>query len=52
MKLIIIKSEVVCNNNELFVIHIGYKDYDLGFQIHDWGIRIMAIWWHLCIRFK
>ena len=47
-----IKSITVCKNNGKFIIHIGYKHYDLGLQIHDWGIRIMLIWWHLCIHFK
>ena len=22
--------------------------YTLGFAFHDWGIRIMLIWWHFC----
>jgi hypothetical protein len=45
-----IKSSRVCKDNGLFILHIGYKHYDLGFQVHDWGLRIMLIWWHYCIH--
>ena len=39
----IIKSVSVCKNNGIFIAHIGIGAYDLGLQIHDWGIRIMLI---------
>ena len=52
MNLSVIKSKRVCKNNDVFLIHIGYKWYDLGFQIHEWGLRFMFIWWHVCIHFK
>lgn len=50
MKTAIIKKDYVNRNNEVFIIHLGYKQYDLGIQVHNWGIRIMLIWWHLCIH--
>jgi len=48
----LIKSVTVCKNNGIFIIHIGISHYDLGIQVHNWGIRIMLIWWHLCIHVK
>jgi hypothetical protein len=47
-----VKSKNVANMNEILVLHIGYKHYDLGIQIHKWGIRFMLIWWHYCIHIK
>jgi hypothetical protein len=47
-----IKSKHVIKNNDIFIIHIGYKHYDLGLQVHSWGLRIMLIWWHYCIKIK
>lgn len=52
MSVAIIKSWKVEKHNDVFIIHIGYKHYDLGFQIHTWGIRLMLIWWHVCIHFE
>jgi hypothetical protein len=51
MEIKIIKSEYVNKHNDVFLLHMGYKHYDLGFQVHSWGLRFMFIWWHLCIRF-
>ena len=48
----IVKSKYVNKYNDKFIFHIGFKHYDLGFQIHEWGIRFMFIWWHVCIHFK
>lgn len=48
----ILKSKTVCNNNSIFVAHIGYKHYDFGLQVHEWGIRFMLVWWHICINIK
>jgi hypothetical protein len=50
MELSIIKSKIVCKDNDVFLIHVGFKNYDLGFQVQSWGLRIMLIWWHLCIH--
>jgi len=50
MEAVIIKSEKVCKNNDKFILHIGISHYDLGFQVHEWGLRIMLIWWHICIH--
>ena len=52
MKCFILKSWRVGKNNDLFILHVGYKQYDLGIQIHGWGVRLMLIWWHICIHFK
>lgn len=48
----IIKSKRVEKYNDLFLLHIGYKHYDLGIQVHGWGIRFMFIWWHVIFHFK
>ena len=45
-----IKSKHVCKDNELFIVHIGFGRYDIGVQVHKWGIRIMLIWWHIFIH--
>ena len=47
-----IKSEMVLKNNDIFLVHIGSKGYDLGFQVHSWGLRIMLIWYHICLYKK
>lgn len=52
MKPYIIKSKRVEKHNDLFLLHIGYKHYDLGIQVHGWGLRFMFIWWHVIIHFK
>ena len=46
-----IESKKVQKDNDIFLLHLGYKHYDLGFQIHSWGLRFMFIWWHLCVSF-
>jgi hypothetical protein len=28
-----------------------YEHYGLGVKIHRYGLRIMLIWWHICIKF-
>ncbi len=48
MKIATIKSRTVCKDNGLFIVHIGFGCYDIGIQVHKWGIRIMLIWWHIC----
>ena len=50
MDLAIIKSQKVYKYNDIFILHIGFKNYDLGIQLHNWGIRIMLIFWHICIH--
>ena len=52
MNVAIIKSRYVEKHNEIFIFHVGFKHYDLGVQIHNWGIRFMFIWWHVCIHLK
>jgi hypothetical protein len=47
-----VKSKNVTKDNDVFIIHIGYKHYDLGIQIHTWGVRVMLIWWHYCLHLK
>ena len=50
MKTAIVKSKYVNKDNGILIIHVGYNHYDLGIQLHNWGFRIMLIWWHLCIH--
>jgi hypothetical protein len=50
--MIILKSKSVIHNSEKFLLMVGHKHYNLGFQIQDFGIRFMFIWWHICINFK
>ena len=47
-----IKSKSVCKNNDVFILHVGFSHYDVGVQIHKWGIRVMLIWWHTCIHWN
>ena len=48
----ILKSKTVCLNSGRFMINIGFSHYNLGVNFHTWGIRLMLIWWHICIHFK
>lgn len=41
---------MVCNNNTKFIMGIGAGYYYLGIEVHDWGLRIMLIWWHICVH--
>jgi hypothetical protein len=52
MKKTFIKSKCVCMDNGKFIMTIGFQHYNLGFQILDWGIRLMLINYHLCFHFK
>jgi hypothetical protein len=49
MRVGFIESRYVCSDSHKFTINVGYKHYVLGIIIYDWGVRIMLIWWHLCI---
>jgi len=46
-----IKSKNVCKDNGKFILHVGYNHYDFGIQVHEWGVRVMLIWWHWCFHF-
>jgi len=48
MSLSVTGSKYICGFDEHFAIDIGYKNYRLGFKIHDWGFRFMLLWWHIC----
>jgi hypothetical protein len=39
MSVAIIKSKKVEKHNDVFILHVGFKHYDLGVQIHSWGVR-------------
>ena len=52
MNIHILRSYQVGKDNSKFIFHIGFKWYDLGFQVHKWGLRIMLVWWHICIYFN
>lgn len=47
-----IRSKDVMKYNEKFILHLGISYFDLGIQIHSWGIRIMLITHHFCIHIK
>ena len=51
MRIGIVKSIDVCKDSGYFILHIGIKKHDLGIQVHEWGIRLMIIKWHICIHF-
>lgn len=50
MKISTIRAKSVCRDNGEFIIHAGVGIYDIGFQIHGWGLRVMLIYWHVCIH--
>jgi len=52
MEIVSVKSKIVCHSSEIFLLMAGHKHFNLGLQIHNWGIRFMLIWFHVCIRFK
>jgi len=43
MNVAIIKSKKVEKHNDIFLLHLGYKHYDLGVQIHSWGVRFITL---------
>ena len=47
----ILKSYLVCGLNHKFTIQIGFGVYNLGLIIEKKHIRIMLIWWHICLSF-
>lgn len=50
MNISTIRAKSVCRDNGKFIIHAGFGIYDVGFQIHEWGFRVMLIWWHVCVH--
>lgn len=48
----ILKSKTVYMSSEYFMLMIGFKHYNLGIQFQDHGIRLMLIWWHVCIHYR
>lgn len=52
MKAVFIKSKRVWENYGIASIGVGYKHYKIGVEIQGWGIRIMLVFWHLCIHYK
>lgn len=51
MKVLIAKSKYVLPDSEHFLLAIEYSNYSLGVKTHRYGLRIMLIWWHICIKF-
>ncbi len=45
-----IKARYVCRDNGWFLLNIGVGSYQLGIQLHPWGLRIMLIWWHVFVH--
>lgn len=31
---------------------VSFRSWHLGFQVHDWGVRIMLITYHACIHVR
>lgn len=31
---------------------VSVGPYFLGFHVYDWGIRLMVIWWHVCLTWS
>lgn len=52
MNIHILKSREICQTSEEFLFVVGRKHWNLGIQVHEWGTRIMLIWWHICIHKK
>jgi len=49
MKVHIIKTKDASDGGWVYAsIKIGYS-WQIGFKIHDWGLRLMLGWWHMCI---
>lgn len=51
IKISSIKSKHVFHTSETFLLIVGHRHWNFGIQVHDWGIRFILIWWHVCIRF-
>lgn len=47
----VLKSKIINYDSELFMMAIGTSHLNLGFQVNYWGIRLMLIWWHVCIHY-
>ena len=45
------ESKYICEDNGIVLIRISYKHYSLGIKFHEWGIRVMLIWWHVFLHF-
>lgn len=51
MNISTIKSRMVGNGNRrFFVAEIGSDPWHVGICVYDWGVRLMFIFWHVCIH--
>lgn len=45
----VMKAVYVCMDyDRYFAIYIGHGSHKVGIVIHDWGWRLMLVWWHIC----
>lgn len=42
---------VVAKDVDHFIVMIGSGIWNLGIQVHPWGVRVMLVFWHICINF-
>jgi len=49
MKINIGLSNKICQDSDIFLFCIGSKKYNFGFQIHEYGVRFMLLFWHVLI---
>lgn len=45
-----IKSKFVCGSRGVVCVSLGRWPRCLGFEIDDWQIRVMLVWWHVFIE--
>ena len=50
MEIVALKSKTVNQDSETFMLIVGHRHLNFGIQVHSWGLRLMLIWWHVCIR--
>ena len=51
MKITKMNAKHVClDYDRSFAFYIGRKSYLLGVVVHDYGVRIMLIWWHFVLK--
>lgn len=51
MSVSILKSKQVAKDVDYFILMVGSGIWNLGIQVHPWGVRVMLVFWHICINF-
>lgn len=36
----------------IFALRLNFAQWYLGFAIEDWGVRLMFVWWHVCVPWR